>query len=433
MDHRAAARVRGFGTSVFTEMSRLAVQHGAVNLGQGFPDFAGPEFVKEAAKAAIDADLNQYAPGHGTPRLRKAIAATWARDYGREIDPDAGITVTSGATETIFDAVQAFLGPGDEVIAFEPFYDSYLPSAVLAGGALRPVTLRPPEWSFDRDELAAAFGPRTRALLLNTPHNPTGKVFSRDELAVIAELCQEHDVVAISDEVYDRITFDGAEHIPLATLPGMWERTLTINSTGKTFSMTGWKVGYAVGPAGLNAALRAVHQFVTFATATPFQEAMATGMELAPGLGYYDDLRAAYTARRDHLRDALDAAGLPPLPVRGSYFLLTDIAHLGFPDDVSFCRFLTTEIGVAAIPPSAFYADPARAPMLARFCFAKREETLRAAAERLGRLAQCLSPTRTAAPPRGRCGRPGGREARSSPGPPPRSPPGWRRSSARGS
>ena len=387
MDRHAAARIRGFGTSVFTEMSRLAVEHGAVNLGQGFPDFEGPDFVKDAAKAAIDADLNQYAPAHGTPRLRAEIAATWASDYGRELDPNAEITVTSGATEAVFDAIQAFLGPGDEVIAFEPFYDSYGPSARLAGGLLRPVTLRPPGWAFDPDELVAAFGPRTRALLLNTPHNPTGKVFSRAELEVIAGLCREHDVVAITDEVYDRITFDGAVHLPLATLPGMWERTLTINSTGKTFPMTGWKVGYAVGPAPLNAALRAVHQFVTFATATPFQEAMATALEVAPGLGYYDQLRADYTARRDRLRDALHAAGLPTLAIGGSYFLMADVAPFGFADDVAFCRWLTTEIGVAAVPPSAFYADRGRAPLLARFCFAKREETLDAAATRLLRLA----------------------------------------------
>ena len=386
MDDRASARIRGFGTSVFTEMSRLAREHGAVNLGQGFPDFAGPDFVKEAAKAAIDADLNQYALSHGAPRLRAAIAAGWARDHGRELDPEAEITVTSGATEAIFGAVQAFLGPGDEVVVFEPFYDSYLPSAVLAGASLRPVTLHPPDWAFDPDELRAAFGPRTRALLLNTPHNPTGKVFSGAELELIAALCRERDVVAVTDEVYDRILFDGAVHVPLATLPGMWERTLTINSTGKTFSMTGWKIGYAVGPAPLNAALRAVHQFVTFASATPFQEAMAAAMEAAPGLGYYDRLRAEYAARRDLLRGALEEAGLPTLPIGGAYFLMADIAGRGFADDVAFCRHLTAEVGVAAVPPSAFYLDPARAPLLARFCFAKRDETLRAAAARLGRL-----------------------------------------------
>lgn len=383
MDPRSSARSRGFGTSVFSEMSRLAAQHGAVNLGQGFPDFPGPDFVKEAAKKAIDRDLNQYAISHGAPRLRRAIAATWARDYGREIDPETEVTVTSGATEAIFDALQAFLGPGDEVIAFEPFYDSYPAGAVIAGARLVPVTLRPPDWSFDPDELAAALSPRTRALLLNTPHNPTGKVFTREELETIARLCQEHDVVAITDEVYDRILFDGAEHVPLATLPGMWDRTLTINSTGKSFSMTGWKIGYAVGPAPLNAALRAVHQFVTFASATPFQEAMAIALEVAAERGYYEQLRDEYARRRELLRGALEAAGLPTLPIRGSYFLMADISQCGFPDDASFCRFLTAEVGVAAVPPSAFYADPRRAPLLARFCFAKREETLLAAAERL--------------------------------------------------
>lgn len=389
-----ARRTQGFGSSIFSEMSRLAVQHGAVNLGQGFPDFAGPDFVKAAAHAAIDADLNQYAISHGAPRLRRAIAATWARDWGREIDPDAEITVASGATEVLADAMLAFLDPGDEVVVFEPFYDAYIPTIGFAGATARPVTLRPPgqgagaasaDWSFDPDELAAAFGPRTRLILLNTPHNPTGKVFTRPELERIAALCLAHDVIAVTDEVYDRITFPdtGAAHLPIATLPGMWERTLTVNSTGKTFSMTGWKIGYAVGPAALNAALRTVHQFVTFATSTPFQEAMAVALELAATNGYYDTLRAEYTARRDLLGAALRDAGLATLPIGGSYFLLADIAPLGFPDDAAFCRYLASEIGVAAIPPSAFYADPARAPQLARFCFAKRPETIAAAAERL--------------------------------------------------
>jgi aspartate/methionine/tyrosine aminotransferase len=397
MDSRASARIRAFGTSIFSEMSRLAVQHGAVNLGQGFPDFPGPDFVKEAAKAAIDANQNQYAISHGAPRLRAAIAATWARDNLRELDPEREVTVTTGATEAIFAAIQAFLGPGDELIAFEPFYDSYPASAAVSGGALRPVTLYPPDWRFDPDELRSAFTPRTRLLLLNTPHNPTGKVFTRDELGLIGNLCRERDVVALTDEVYDRILFDGAKHVPLATLPGMWERTLTINSTGKTFSMTGWKIGYAVGPAPLNAALRAVHQFVTFATATPFQEAMATALEVAAASGYYEQLRAEYDRRRVQLRDALDGAGLPTLPIGGSYFLSADVSGLGFPDDVAFCRWLTSEIGVAAVPPSAFYLDPVRAPLLARFCFAKRDETLAAAAERLAQVPEAI---RTGVAPR---------------------------------
>jgi aspartate/methionine/tyrosine aminotransferase len=382
----ASPRVRGFGTSVFTEMSRLANQHGAVNLGQGFPDFPGPSFLKEAAKAAVDADLNQYAVSHGAPRLRAAIARTWNDRYGMDIDPEREVTVTSGATEAIFDAVQALVSPGDEIIVFEPFYDSYLPSAIMASASLRVVTLRPPDWSFDPREAAEAFGPRTRLLLLNTPHNPTGKVFTRSELATLAELCQEWDVLAMTDEVYERIVFDDAEHLPLATLPGMWERTLTVNSTGKTFSMTGWKVGYAIGPAGLTAPLRAVHQFVTFASATPFQEAMATALERAPALDYYRDLSRDYHRRRDALEIVLNEANLPTLPVSGAYFLMSDVSHLGFETDVEFCRWLTAEIGVAAVPPSAFYLDPARAPLLARFCFAKRAETIQLAAERLAKL-----------------------------------------------
>ncbi|MEK6717697.1 MAG: methionine aminotransferase [candidate division NC10 bacterium] len=381
-----AKRVAGFGTSVFTEMSRLAVQHGAVNLGQGFPDFAGPDFVKEAAIQAIRADLNQYAVSHGALRLRRAIAETWQRAYGRAVDPETEVSVGSGATEVILDAILALVNPGDEVILFEPFYDSYLPDVLMAGGIPRFITLQPPDWHFDRQALADLFTTRTRLLLINTPHNPTGKMFSREELACIGSLCQEHDVIVLTDEVYDQIRFNGVDHVPIATLPGMWERTLTINSTGKTFSMTGWKVGYAVGPPPLTQAVRATHQFVTFSTSTPFQEAMATAMETAAQTGYYEQLRREYTARRDHLAAALAEAGLKTLPVQGAYFLLADVRGMGFPDDVSFCRYLTSEIGVAAIPPSAFYADPVRAPLLARFCFAKREETLRAAADRLQRL-----------------------------------------------
>jgi aspartate/methionine/tyrosine aminotransferase len=379
----ASPKIRGFGTSVFTEMSRLANRHGAVNLGQGFPDFPGPEFVKEAAKRAIDADLNQYAASHGAPRLRAAIAQSWQDRFGIEVDVDREITVTSGATEAIYDAIQAFAGPGGEVVVFEPFYDSYLPSAILAGATLRTITLQAPDWTFDAEKAAAAFGPRTSVLLLNTPHNPTGKVFTRAELEVLADLCQQWDVVALTDEVYDRIIFGDSHNLPLATLPGMWERTLTINSTGKTFSMTGWKIGYAVGPEHLNAALRSVHQFVTFATATPFQEAMAFALEEADELGYYEQMSREYDDRRVGLIQVLEAAGLRTLPVGGAYFLMADIADMGFPDDVEFCRWLTAEVGVAAVPPSAFYLDPAQAPLLARFCFAKRAETIQFAAERL--------------------------------------------------
>lgn len=387
MQQVGASRLSGFGESVFSEMSRLAVEHEAINLGQGFPDFPGPDLVKHAAATAINADLNQYAPSHGLPRLRRAIATTFEQSYGRAVDPDAEVTVTSGATEALLATLLAILEPGDEVILIEPFYDAYPAQVVFAGGVPRYVPLQAPGWSLDLDALAAAIGPRTRAIVLNTPHNPTGKVFSREELAGIAALCQEHDLIAISDEVYDRIIFDGAVHVPLATLPGMWERTVTVNSTGKTFSMTGWKVGYAIAASALTRAIRTTHQFITFATATPFQDAMAAAMEDALTSNYYAELAAMYTRLRDQLHQALEGAGLPVLPCRGSYFLLADISGLGFDTDVAFCRFLTTEVGVAAIPPSAFYADPATAPLLARFCFAKRPETIAAAAERLSALA----------------------------------------------
>jgi aspartate/methionine/tyrosine aminotransferase len=390
-----AHRLEGLGVTIFSEMTRLAIAHGAINLGQGFPDFPGPDFVKEAAVAAIRADLNQYAPSHGLPRLCQAIARAFERSYGHPVDAEREVTVTTGATEGLHAALLALVDPGDEVIVFEPFYDAYVAQIRFAGGVPRPVTLWPPDWRFDPDELAGAFGPRTRAVIVNTPHNPTGKVFTRDELALIAALCQEHGVVAITDEVYERILYDGAVHIPLATLPGMWERTITLNSTGKTFSMTGWKIGWAIAPPPLTQAIRTAHQFITFATATPFQEAMAVALEEAEASSYYTELAAAYTERRDFLRQALEAAGLPVLPCRGSYFLLADASGLGFPDDVSLCRYLVTEVGVAAIPPSAFYADPARAPVLARFCFAKRRETLQAAAERLAKLPSMRSPSST--------------------------------------
>jgi aspartate/methionine/tyrosine aminotransferase len=413
MTDRLAKRVASFGTTIFTEMSALAVQHAAVNLGQGFPDFAGPAFVKQAAADAIAADLNQYAPMPGLPHLRQAVAAQWEREHGRPVDWQTEVTVTSGATEALCGAALALLNPGDKAIVFEPAYDAYVPDIIMAGAAAKPVKLYPPSrqsavisqqsavadiaqlptanwglqsWHFDPDELRSAFRQRPKLIFVNTPHNPTGKVFARGELELIAALCQEYDVVAIADEVYDRLTYDGAEHVPLATLPGMWERTLTLNSVGKTFSVTGWKIGWTVGPAALNAALRAAHQWVTFATSTPMQAAAAIAIEQADPQGYYEQLRAEYGERRALLCRILESAGLPTLPVEGSYFVSCDIGALGWRDDRAFCRFLTTEIGVAAIPTSAFYIDPASAPPLARFCFAKKLATLEAAGERLQRL-----------------------------------------------
>lgn len=402
MTHRdLAQRVRGFGMSIFSEISTLAVQQRAVNLGQGFPDFPAPDWIKQAAADAIGADLNQYAPSAGIPRLRAAIAAEWERRGWRTVDPEREITVTSGATEAVYAAIMALVDPGDEVICFEPAYDAYRADIIMAGGVPRYVRLYPPTtdnegvhstsvWWFDPIELAAAFTARTRLILLNTPHNPTGKVFCQAELEQIAALCRQHHVVAICDEVYDQLIYDTAVHLPIATLPDMWQRTLTINSTGKTFSLTGWKVGYAVGPTELNQALRQAHQWITFATATPLQAALAVALETAPAIGYYDELRAAYQERRDRLAQVLRGNGLSPLPTEGSFFLLADITATGFYDDVAFCRWLTCEVGVAAIPITVFY-DPAAqrpAPPLARFCFAKQHATIQAAAERLQHIAR---------------------------------------------
>jgi aspartate/methionine/tyrosine aminotransferase len=410
MSNLLARRVAGFGTTIFTEMSALAIQHGAINLGQGFPDIPCPDFVKRAAAAAIEADLNQYAPMAGLPHLRQAVAAEWQRRHGREVDWQAEVSVTSGATEALCAAALALLDPGDQAIILEPAYDAYAPDVTMAGAEPVFVKLYPPSagvgstesdphppspipqaWHFDPDELRAAFARRPKLILINTPHNPTGKVFSRAELELIAALCQEYDVLAIADEVYDRMVYEQAEHVALATLPGMWERTLTLNSVGKTFSVTGWKIGYAVGPAALNQALRAAHQWVTFATSTPMQEATAVAIEQAVANGYYQQLHAEYDQRRLLLRDLLERAGLPTLPVEGSYFISADISKLGFADDRAFCRFLTTELGVAAIPTSAFYHDPATAPALARFCFAKRRATLEAAGERIERLRERIA------------------------------------------
>jgi aspartate/methionine/tyrosine aminotransferase len=380
---RSHARLSGFGDSVFTRMSALARQYDAVNLGQGFPDFPGPDFVKDAAKAAIDADLNQYAISSGAPRLRQQVAIDASVALDREIDPVREVIVTNGATEAIFDAILAFAGSGDEVASFEPFYDSYPASAQVAGAEFVPIRLHPPDWSFDVDDLSRAITPRTRILLLNTPNNPTGKVFTRAELQQIATIAIERDILVITDEVYSKIVYAPAHHIALASLPGMWERTITVDSTGKTFSLTGWKIGYAIGPAELVGAIQSVHQFVTFASATPFQDAFATAMELSRTNGYYDELVRAYTHRRDLLASALSDAGFTTLPIGGSYFLMADISGFDFDNDVAFCEWLVKSAGVAAVPPSAFYQDPTSAPLLARFCFAKTDATISAAAERL--------------------------------------------------
>jgi N-succinyldiaminopimelate aminotransferase len=371
-----ASRVAGFGTSIFTRWSALAERTGALNLGQGFPDEDGPAELLEAAVAAIRAGRNQYAPLAGVPALRESIAAHQARFYGLAVDPEQGVQVTFGATEAIAAALLGLLERGDEVVLIDPAYDAYEAAVAMAGGVRRSVALRPPDWALDPDALRAAIGPRTRALILNTPHNPTGKVFSRAELEEIAAACREHDLVAIADEVYEHLVFEG-EHVPLATLEGMAERTLTVSSLGKTFSCTGWKVGWATGPPELVAAVAAAKQHLTFAGATPFQHAGAVALALA------DDWYAAFAAglreRRDRLCAGLSAAGLEALVPAGTYFAMALVDG----DGAEFCRELPERCGVVAIPSGAFYADPETGRRLVRFAFCKRPEVIDEAARRL--------------------------------------------------
>ncbi|MHC5022964.1 MAG: methionine aminotransferase [Planctomycetota bacterium] len=378
-----AARLEPFGETIFTEFSRLAIQHDAINLGQGFPNFDGPDFVKQAATAAIAAGHNQYARMSGIPALSEAIADRFATDTGRAIDPDAEVTVTSGCTEALAASFLGLVNPGEEVILFEPYYDSYRACVAMAGATPRFVTLRPPGFEIDPDALRRAVTPRTRAILVNTPHNPTGRVLGREELEVIASLCREHDLLAITDEVYERLVFEG-RHERLATLDGMADRTVTLSSLGKTFSLTGWKIGWAIAPPPLTAGVRAAHQFLTFATATPLQHGAVAA--LRADASYDRDFIAAYRRRRDLLVDGLARLGFEVFPPQGTYFVLADHSAFGFDDDVAFCRHLVTRVRVAAIPPSAFYHDPADGRRLVRFAFCKDEGTLRAALSRLAAL-----------------------------------------------
>ena len=379
----ASQRVQDFGTSVFTEMTLLARECGAINLAQGFPDFDGPLEVQAAALEALRSGDNQYAVSYGQPDLRAAIAEHALRFYGQQVDGSHEVTVVSGATEGIFAAVQALVDPGDEVIVFEPYYDSYAPSVVMAGGIVRSVALQPPAWNFDPQELARAFNARTRLILVNTPHNPTGKVFSQAELQFIAGLCKEQDVLALVDEVYEHLTYDGVPHVRLAQLAGMHERTLTVSSAGKTFSYTGWKIGWVIAPPALTAAVRSAHQFITFSTATPLQHAAAAGLRLPDG--YFERLAQEYVEKRDFLAGVLQRAGLPVLNCAGTYFLMADISARGFDDDVEFCRYLTRNVGVAAVPPTAFFSEANKqlGRCYARFSFCKKMSTLQMAAERL--------------------------------------------------
>ncbi|MFH7337405.1 pyridoxal phosphate-dependent aminotransferase [Streptomyces sp. KHY 26] len=376
-------RLAEFGTTIFAEMSALAVATGSINLGQGFPDTDGPEEVREAAVRALrDGRGNQYPPGPGVPELRTAIAAHQERRYGLSYDPDTEVLVTAGATEAIAAALLALLEPGDEVVALEPYYDSYAASIALAGGRRVPVTLRPHEGSFrlDLDELRAAVTDRTRLLLVNTPHNPTGTVLTRAELAAIADLAVERDLLVVTDEVYEHLVFDDAEHLPLATFPGMRERTVTIGSAGKTYSFTGWKVGWVTAAPALVSAVRAAKQFLTYVSSGPFQYAVAEALALPDS--YYDAFRRSMRERRDILSAGLTAAGFEVFRPAGTYFVTTDIRPLGEKDGFAFCRALPERAGVA-IPNAVFYDDREAGAPFVRFAFCKREDVLREAAERL--------------------------------------------------
>jgi aspartate/methionine/tyrosine aminotransferase len=371
------------GTTIFTVMSALAVKHGAINLGQGFPDTEGPEDVVRAAADALMDGRNQYPPLTGVPELRAAVAAVNARFYGLEVDPQTEVVVTSGATEAITASLMALLNPGDEVVLIEPLYDTYLPVVRMLGAVPRLVRLQPPRWDLPRAELAAAFGPKTKAILLNTPMNPTGKVFTTAELAFIADLLVRHDAYALCDEVYEHLTYDGWRHIPLMTLPGMRERCLRVGSAGKTFSLTGWKVGYVTAPAALAGIVAKAHQNLTFTTPPNLQRAVALG--LAKDDAYFAGLAGGLQDKRDRLAAGLTALGFGVLPAMGSYFITADYAPLGFAgDDVAFCRHITETAGVTAIPVSAFYEGDAPRHY-ARFAFCKRPEVLDEALARLGR------------------------------------------------
>lgn len=379
-----AQRARTFTESVIREMTRVAAQYDAINLAQGFPDFPMPAEMKMAAAAAIDADVNQYAITWGAKPLRDAIAAKYQSWYGMEVDPERELTVTCGATEAMAAVCLALLDPGDEVIVFEPFYENYGPDAILCGATPKFVPLEQPDWRIDPDRLTAAFSRKTKAIIVNTPHNPTGRVHSRAELDLIARLCREHDVWAITDEIYEHIRYEGEHHV-LATFPGMRERTVTISGLSKTFSCTGWRLGYAIAPPEQSVAIRKVHDFLTVGAPAPLQAAGAVGMGF--NRAYYDEMNDGYRSRRDVLCPALARAGFTFTIPQGAYYVLADFSALSKDDDHTFARWMTKEIGVASVPGSSFYHQgSSEGRSLTRFAFCKRAETLEAAAVRLGKL-----------------------------------------------
>jgi aspartate/methionine/tyrosine aminotransferase len=373
-----------FTESVIREMTRQAHLYGAVNLSQGFPDFAAPEEIKLAACDAIMADVNQYAITWGAKNFRNAIAEKAAWYLGMEVDPEREVCVTCGSTEAMMAAMMAIINPGDEVIVFEPFYENYGPDAILSGATPRYVTLYAPDWHFDEDELAAAFNDHTKAIIINTPNNPTGKVFSREEMAFIAALCQKWNVIAITDEIYEHILFNGKQHVALATLDGMRDRTITINGLSKTYSVTGWRVGYTIAPPEITLAIRKVHDFLTVGAAAPLQEAGAHALRLPRS--YYDKLQTSYDEKRRRILAVLKEVGFRCYDPDGAYYVMTDIRAFGYDDDVAFAKFLVKETGVAVVPGSSFYHEPHLGRHQVRFTFCKKEETLSAAEERLQKL-----------------------------------------------
>lgn len=383
-DARLSEKAGQFTESVIREMTRLALAHSAVNLSQGFPDFAAPEEIKAAARDAITRDINQYAITWGAKSLRNAIAEKFQRTQGLTIDPEREITVCCGSTEAMMAAMMAIINPGDEVVVFEPFYENYGPDAILSGASPRFVRLRAPDWSFDADELVRAFSNKTKAIILNTPNNPTGKVFSRAEMETIRDLCVQHNAFLITDEIYEHMLYDGATHISAATIEGLRERTIAINALSKTYSVTGWRVGWAIAPPEVTSAIRKVHDFLTVGAAAPLQEAGAIALRFPDS--YYEQLAGDYLQRRNRLLGILGDAGFKCFKPRGAYYIMTDISAFGFANDVDFARYLVKEIGVAAVPGSSFYHNPADGAQQLRFTFCKKESTFAEAEKRLAKL-----------------------------------------------
>ena len=381
MKEFSSERALSFTESVIRDMTRVCLKHRGVNLAQGFPDFAAPAEIKEAAVKAIHADANQYAITWGTPALRQAIAEKFFRYNGVSMDPEKEITVCCGATECMIASLLAIVNPDEEVIVFEPFYENYGPDTILCGARPRFITLHEPDWHFDEQELARTFNNNTKAIVINTPNNPTGKVFSREELEIIANLCLKWGVVAVTDEIYEHILYDGAKHVSIASLPGMRDQTITINSISKTYSLTGWRVGWAIASALLAASIRKVHDFLTVGAPHPMQEAAALALQM--DRSFYENLAKEYLERRDFLLSALEDAGFRTYLPYGAYYIMTDVGHFGFSDDVTFALHLVEKMGIATVPGSSFYSHPSSGATKIRFCFPKKMDTLQKAAEKL--------------------------------------------------